>query len=64
MRPSEHDPCVYYKFHENTDWLIVLLFVDDFFITGSHNLIEQFTNHLKNKFEISISDNANRYIYI
>jgi hypothetical protein len=48
MRRSEHDPCVYYKFHENTDWLIVLLFVDDFFITGSHNLIEQFTNHLKN----------------
>jgi hypothetical protein len=51
---SEEDQCVYYRL-QGEEWIAVLFFVDDGFICGtSKEMVENFSDYLKKKFEIRI----------
>ena len=59
-----HDPCLYYLFKDDGEWMIVMLFVDDNFIAGSDQTLEKFIRHLSKEFETRILGAVKRFVGI
>ena len=61
---NDYDPCVYLDAIGSEDWIIVMIFVDDFLITGSPRRVERLIDFLKTRLSISSDDEISRYIGI
>ena len=64
LTQNEYDPCVYLDAIDTDNWIIVLIFVDDFLITGSPKRVDQLINFLRSRLSISSNDEISRYIGI
>ena len=61
---NEYDPCVYLGSLDSDDWIIVLVFVNDFLITGSPRRVDRMISFLQSRLTISSNDEISRYIGI
>jgi histone deacetylase 1/2 len=58
-----HDPCLYYQF-KNKSWLIVMLFVDDMFVTGDVSSMNTFTTFMGKQFDTKDLGPVTRFLGI
>jgi hypothetical protein len=61
-KKSKLDPCLFYKISE-TEFTMIVIHVDDTFIfSTSDTAINTFINLLKDKFEVTVNDDADSYL--
>ena len=64
LTANAYDPCVYMDAIDSEDWIVVLIFVDDFLVTGSRRRVDKIIEYLASRLTISSNDEISRYIGI
>ena len=61
LQVSPADPCMLYELNE-LGICIIIMYVDDMFIIGKKELIQEFTNNIQKEFSVKIQHNLADYL--